>query len=208
MARSLPIALALTLFVSDSAVSATVTYSISGLASGSVAGNPFDDSSFVIEVLADADDVTRIDGVGPNGDDVVFAVQALVASISIEGVGSGTIDEEMLVFVNQTRQGAGFSLGRVPDLSTISDLIDVEDPGFSSFDLTGPFGPVVDPAPILFAAFNGIATTLGPITVSSLEGPATFTASTAIPEPSSLALLALPAVLAAGRLSRRAGRRA
>jgi hypothetical protein len=67
------------------------------------------------------------------------------------------------------------------------DVLDTIDPTFGTYDLTTDVGPITGSS--LFNADNGFATTDGSFVLTSESGASTFSATTAVPEPSSLFLL-------------------
>ncbi|MEW4570599.1 PEP-CTERM sorting domain-containing protein [Tautonia sp. JC769] len=194
MIRSLLIALCLPLIAAASVVAEPVKYTFSGVASGRADGSAFSQSSFLVEVLADTDDVVPINLTVSGQDFVIFAVQSQQASFSIDTVGSGMFTTDTLVFVNQTVGTAGFSQGTPTLPPTGQDVFALANGFFASYDLRSSTGLIPDPSPQVPATLEAIESTLGLILFTSLDGPATFQA-TVVPEPSSLALVGLPALI-------------
>lgn len=197
MIRTFLVALCFPLITAASAVAAPVLYTFSGVASGRADGSSFSQASFVVEVEADTNDVVAIDLSGIGSDDIFFAVQSQQASFSIATVGSGLFTADTLILVNQTAGVIGFARGLITDPpSPVQDIFGLFDDFFDSYDLRSSAGPITVPSPQVPSALGGINSTLGLILFTSMDGPATFQA-TVIPEPSSLALVALPALLGA-----------
>ena len=175
------------------AEAASVTYTFTGVGSGTVDAASFTDAAFAIRVVADTDQIIQF----MDGRFRIFSVEDLSSSIEIVGIGSGEFDREERVFVNQTSSALGFSHsigeGGV-------DLLDIGHPSFATYDLSTSFGPVVGIP--LIDEFSGEPSTLGSILLFSAHD-ISFNA-VVVPEPSSILVLAAGSFVAAlfGRCTR------
>jgi hypothetical protein len=155
------------------ASAAPITYTLSGIATGSIGANNFTNAAFTFTGYGDDSDVSLA---GPG----VFANELMSASIDVSGIGTGDAVDPFNIFVNQSIPGAGFT-----DVFT-GDVIDFSAAEFASYDLASPLGPV-DVDETFLAPFDTTAGTVDLSSTTNLE----FTATTAIPEPSSGPLLGM-----------------
>ncbi len=156
-----------------------ISYIFQGTGAGHLGNSPFDNALFTITVNADTDNVQDQGG-------GLFVNVGTSAQIVIQGLNPATFLIPVQLFDNQPVGVAGLS--RAPDAA---DLIDLVDPAFNNYDLKGDFGPVFIPFP-LFGQFNCqfgcVSTTEGDLDFISMTD-LTFSATTGVPEPSTLVLM-------------------
>ena len=103
-----------------------ITFTESFNATGTVNGNPFD-ANVIFSLTTDT---TLITGGGG-----IFLTPDGVASVTIQGVGSGTFTDPFDVFDNQGVSVAGFT-----DVN-IEDIVDLSNSAFATYDLKSAIGP-------------------------------------------------------------------
>ncbi len=148
-----------------------IIYTFSGSADGSIGDTAFTNAMFKIRVLADTNAVATNTSIP---DYTVLQGPALSASIEVAGVGVATFTDATGMFVNQTFGSLGWGIPGV------ADLMDVSDPDFDVYGLTSPFPPDFFPGPPLYFNLDDLASTLGPVTLSSVED-VTFTVAFTFP---------------------------
>ncbi|MFA5252105.1 MAG: PEP-CTERM sorting domain-containing protein [Phycisphaerae bacterium] len=164
------------LAVSAEASLITITYESQG--SGTLAGNPFPVSDFVITAVGDTDDWSYDDG--------AWSIDHLSASISIDGVGDFEFLTGTRTFV--TDNVVGFSRA-----SGGSNLFDVVAGGqFAAWNRLDPIGPISGSGSLVQWTYTPLINTTGGI----LEfDNGTYNATfTAVPEPATMCLLGLGAL--------------
>lgn len=180
--RTLIIALVLLgtlLWTSSPALADSATYTETTVASGSLGGASFSDALVTITLFGDTSTSTTgifgaLEVSGP-------------ATVTVDGIGTASFTDSLAVFDNQPYGVAG-----IFDSSLFLDVLDTTDPAFGTYDLTTNIGPITDSS--LFNPDDGscssacFATTDGNFVLTN-SGTSTFSASTAVPEPSSLFLL-------------------
>lgn len=183
------LAFALALTATAAAAPITFIYTGSGDYSAELDGAPFSDADFTITATGDTDDRQAF----ANG----FFIEHLTASISIAGVGTFDFVTQTHTFVNNTNGVGGLS-------SAGGDLYTGQDPVFFAWDMLSSIGPVGGASwGFLQWALSPVITSGGQLVFS--DGPidnATFQAivGAQVPEPASIALVALALlVLAAVR---------
>lgn len=162
----------------------TITFTETVTASGYLDGTAFTDALVTLSLTSDT---CCVGTHGPPIDGrVVFVTLPFPfsgpATVSIAGDGSDTFVGNTFVFSNQISGGAGF-IDYGPN--GIADILDTENPQFSTYALSTAIGPVSG-----MAGFNpGVAflTNSGTFQITSVSGYAAFTA--VVPEPSSWLLL-------------------
>lgn len=164
-----------------SAHAVPITYSFSGLASGTLGGDSFSDSLVTFSMLADTDNV-MVDAFGPG----IVSVVGVPASVSV-GINSGTLDAPVYVFVNHNLSAAGFGVG--------APIMDMAQAMLGTYDMKSPFGPGT--GTLNFNTTDPIATSMGDIVFANgfaISSP-TFEAigGVVVPEAGTLALV-LPAL--------------
>lgn len=159
------------------AMADVITFAEAFIASGTVNGNPFSLSQVIFSLTTDT---TLITGSGG-----VFLTPDGPASIFIEGVGTGTLNDPFYVFDNQNVSVAGFT-----DVN-IGDAVELSNSAFATYDLKSPIGPLIS---TFFFVGTGQAfgSQLGTIIIDSAsdEQPPLFVAAFGgpAPEPNSLIL--------------------
>jgi hypothetical protein len=175
------LAFSLALTATAAAAPITFIYTGSGDYSAQLDGVPFSDADFTITATGDTDDRQSF----ANG----FFIEHLTSSISIAGVGTFDFITATRTFVNNTGGGGGFSRSSGPDLYT------GQDPVFFAWDMLSSIGPVGGASwGFLQWALSPVITTGGELVFSDgLIDNATFQAivGTQVPEPASIALVAL-----------------
>jgi hypothetical protein len=159
---------------------APITFTWQGWGTGTVNGAAFTDQSFLITVVTDTGLVID-DPFSAHGD--ISYIDPVAATVDIAGVGLATFTDPKCVLVNRTYGAIAFEQS-----GTLKDYLDLIDPVFATYGLDSPIGPVTGEPRALWQ-WIGLASDLGPITMS--EGrDVTFIASmSTVPEPSSAALL-------------------
>jgi hypothetical protein len=148
-----------------------INYSISAIATGSLGGTAFGDELVTLTMNGDTANVT-----GGGG---FFTIIGTV-QLSVAGTGTATFTDAMHVFDNQGFPAAGFA-----DLTLSASVLDTIDGAFTPYDLTTAIGPITDTN--FINSGTSFATDAGAFIINS-AGNATFTATTATPEPVSMLL--------------------
>ncbi len=157
-----------------------------GRGSGTLDGQPFPASDFVIRAIGDTNDRESFsDG---------WLINHSSASIQIEGLGTFGLLSRTFTFVNNGTRTVGFSFGSPADV----DLFDgPTDPAFATWDMLRPIGPISGMGELMQWNYELFHTTGGILFFdTNLATPAVFTA---IPEPAGLALLGFTVILARRR---------
>jgi hypothetical protein len=175
--------LAATLFVASPAHAAPITFSFTGISSGSLNGIPFSNVAFTIVSEGDTSDRYFF-----GGDPSTPVINSSVATIALTGLGTSTFTEATAMFDSQFFSVLGFfSFAHL-------DLLDLNNPAFATYDLTTSFGPIFT-ASAFVDQFVGVSTSSGPLTLSTASS-VVFTAVTTptgevVPEPASLSLVGM-----------------
>jgi len=157
-----------------------ITYTESGTASGTIGAASFTNALVTITFVGDTSNVTSL---GPGL--FINGVETVTASGSINGVGAFTFTDSLAAFVNQF--GTSGPTAGISDL-TVNDILDtINSSVFATYDLTTAIGPVTGTS--LLNPGSSYGTSDGNLTFSEMSANSTFTATTAVPEPSSLLLL-------------------
>ena len=166
-----------------------ITFTHSGIGSGSIGGVPFANASFSITELADTSN--RLPFAGG------FSIDDTSATISISGLGLFHFTTPTRTFVNNNLGLVGFSRATIFG----TDLFNGPTAGvFASWDMLSAIGPITGPGALLAWSFSPVVTDGGTLIFNNSTPNATFQA-TVIPEPSVSALCLL--VLAAFRPGQR-----
>jgi hypothetical protein len=164
-----PFSLSLVTFVTSLALAgmtfaAPITYTFSGMGSGTVNGTPFTNADYTIMLIGDTTAITK-----PSNDYVLVGTQVTMA---ITTVGTATVTDSVWIFDGQ--QASRLGIGR----NGPGNLLDVGNAAFATYALATSLGPISGLNASSLNQFTNLASTLGPITLSS-SGPVTFQASLA-----------------------------
>jgi hypothetical protein len=154
----------------------SIIYTFSGVGSGDLGADAFNNASFTITSTADTSQII-------NPMPGILHVPDMTATISVSGVGSGTFD---ISTINVDGQDGNARVGFSDPVQNLAILF-VENAAFATYDLNTPIGPLSG-AP----SFNSGAqfgTTAGNFSLTSVS-TATFQA-TAVPEPGTISLFAV-----------------
>ena len=149
---------------------APITYTEQVSGTGSLGSSTFTNALVTITFTGDTENVfTPIFG--------VLANSAGAAVVSVFGVGEESFTDSVAVFITPTNNGAG-----IADFTANSDVLDIVNTSFATYDLRTGIGPLSGRS-IIFPArtFN---TTGGAFHLTSAVASAIFGASI-VPEPSS-----------------------
>ena len=170
-----------------SARAGMITYAFTATGSGTLGANAFTDASFTITSTADTSHVAST-GEG-------FSVPDLTATVSVSGLGAATFTDPTTTIDNQGLGKVGIS-DSVPGVALLFE----DNAAFVTYDLTTPIGPLTGSSD--FNSGVNFATTAGDFSLTNVS-TATFQATTrSVPEPSSLAVLAIGFVILEGWLRR------
>ena len=220
------VVLALTLIASTAqhANAGLITYEFSGIGSGKIGATSFTDALVVFTGTAQTGAVQEIhpDEAPPDLEVWVVALDSLV--VNIEGVGSATLTEPAELFgVPQAILDADdlpplplVILGRIdhpPALGSFTGMAGVGSNALAGYNLKTSIGPVSDFGGVGFIEHCSedfhdpcLATSLGLLSFTTnieAEGGGSFTATQAVPEPASLALVGASLAAFARRRARR-----
>lgn len=160
-----------------------ITYVEQAVASGSLGSQSFSNALVTVTFTGDTANVT---GGAGNLSNAVGE-----ATVTVAGIGTATFtDSSVGAFVNQSRNAAGIA-------DNNGSILDTFNSGFGSYNLSTPLGPLSG-SPFIRPDLT-FPTTLGGLRLGD-AGPSTFTASTSIPEPSSLTIFSLLGVAGFGYL--------
>lgn len=156
-------------FVSTAVVAAPITYTFSGLASGTLAGTPFTNAQTTITATGDT---STISSPASCGTAPTICTNALTSvTFTISGVGSGTVTDGLLLFGNPAAVSGAIGLERT---ASSIDWLDFGSPAFATYNLATSIGPItVTP----FSPQGSVATTAGSLNITA--SPDTFQAVTA-----------------------------
>jgi len=162
-----------------------LAYTGSGIGAGSLGGTPFSDALVTFTLIGDSDgaflafgNTWRNEAIAP-------------VTVSVEGLGTATFLDQVIVFNNQGAAVAGFQ-----DFDSFFDIVDVQNPAFATYTLSTPIGVQ---GPPLFNPGVAFATDQGNFILTSIDFG--FTASpveATVPEPASLAMLSTGLTALAG----------
>ncbi len=151
-----------------------ITYMEQAVATGTLGSSGFNDTLVIVTFLGDTSNVVC----GGGFCNVIIGT----ATVNVAGIGTATfITDTYEAFDNQGAIAAG-----IGDWSLGASILDTYDSVFASYDLMSAIGPVTDTSFIRPDVF--FPTNLGLFNMQ-YAGDSTFTATTGIPEPATLALL-------------------
>jgi hypothetical protein len=116
----------------------------------------------------------------------IFANLVGTGTVNVTGIGTATFTDSVGVVDNQGRKETIFS-----DFTTDQTILGTVNDVFATYDLRTSIGPASGTSSGDFASYN---TSLGALTIESIGTTSTFTA-TVIPEPASLTLFGIGAVV-------------
>lgn len=164
--------------VENRATAATITFTETITASGSLGANDFTNALVTITAIANTSAVHSIPGFSG-----ALGVNDTSATITVAGIGTATFNGPVMTFVNTKLDVAGIDTGRINNPG-VADILDVKNSAFSAYSLTSSIGPVSGPAaggPGPYATtLDGFLANLTFDSFTGLSG--TFEAT--IPEPS------------------------
>lgn len=172
---ALAMGVASTIAAVSPSLAAPITYVEQATATGSLDGVAFSNAALVMSMTNDTANV--VDGTYSFG----------TVTVSVPGVGQGAFTDLLWIYSNQREKDVGFG-----DLTTNFGVLFTSNPLISTYDLTTPIGPLFGTSSLNSATY--FTTTGGPFLLASVQGDSSFTATLgilAVPEPSTLALLAL-----------------
>ena len=177
------------LVLAGAACAAPITYTLSGTASGRLGATDFSDAAFVVTASADT---ATVNSLGPG----IPCNDPGRATVTIRGVGSGSITTPLSVAANGGWQLLAFAHGRCTDAGSM--WTNGRSPQLDGYDLARPIGPVPLAMP---SAPPGIVvdTTAGALAFAKVTGlnfEAQAGAPAAIPTLGEAGLLLLSLVLA------------
>ena len=170
---------------------ASITYTETATASGSLNGNAFTNQLLTLTGMSDSTSVTNVNNSG------FFLIPRITITGSVKGLGTFAITG-VDIFDAQQVDLAGFEVGS-------SDILDTINRAFGTYDLKSAIGPVIGGSD---SSRGDYATTTGDLKISS-TGIASFQAainappSSVTPEPSSFALLGTGLLGVAGVIRKR-----
>ena len=168
-----------------SAGASTITYTFQGTASGTAGTTGFTDEAFTITFTNDTGNI-----VNPSccsGD--ISSGSATPASVFIDTLGTGMLLDTQAVFVNPSPLELNIGIWHYNE----PDWLDLVTSVAETYDLKSSVGPVTPSAAFSSVQMSGhsLSSSLGNLAFTSVSD-VTFSAdlqSTAVPEPSTLALL-------------------
>ena len=181
----------------------TITYTFQGFATGSIGSTSFTHSAFTITLTADSSSISEFTLSCKQSSCTILDVPATSATVTVDGL-TTSITSPTGVFDNQTMSMLGLSRITGPGAGGInSDLLDLSNPGFGTYNLDSPMGPMGPFRVGSMAEFNcnyGCVTTgLGNLTFTSASGVMfTDPGSITTPEPATPLLLAIGALFILG----------
>ena len=153
-----------------------ITYTEQVVGTGSLGSSTFTNALVTITFTGDTENVfTPVFG--------VLANSVGTAAVTVPGLGLATFIDRVAVFDTPTNNGAG-----IADFTTNSDVLDIVNTAFATYDLRTGIGPLSGTS-MIFPA-RTCDTTQGAFHLTTAGASAIFGASI-VPEPNSLALIVL-----------------
>ena len=180
MFKKILVAIAAVLLLPFAASATPITYSYTGVGSGSFNGQAFRNTEFVITAQADTDNI---------GGWCCSNAQNTHSSTSISLDGFGTFS-----FLSSTHTWIaesccmGFGNNLASNYITLDGVPALLNVGYG---LDTAIGPITDFSPTTHGQFNNVGTSGGLLTISSLDHVTFEAVTTAVPEPSTYALMAM-----------------
>ena len=175
-----------------------ITYTFSGMFSGSLGGTDFTDAPFALTLATDSDGVFAPFPRFPN----ILTTLNAPLGFTINGV-SGAFANPFHVFRN--RFGPNSSVGLSPESG--DDLFSITDLSLATYDLKTEFGPLTQSPPDFLNFGEAYATSAGDLVLANdPNAVVTFQARllpTAVPEPGPMVMLVATLPFAAGLIHRR-----
>lgn len=168
--------IAATSLVTTTASAEIITYTFEGSASGSLDGQSFGMSDFVINVQADTENLDF---------DLILTVPNNSATITIDGLGTYEFITPTLTALDDFNDDIYLSWG--PELFDGPDIMSVGHGAFAGWGMDTELGPVVGDGDVY--SHDTIDTTGGVLDFNTNGNPITFTAT--IPAPGAIALVGL-----------------
>ena len=190
------LALFLGLVVAATVQAVPITFIHTGLAAGTLDGNPFAAAAFTITSTGDTDDRQDIPGGG-------FFIDHLTSTIDIDGVGLLTFTTATRTFVNGNI--VGFSRAGVGGADLYNGPVDAI---FSAWDMLSSIGPVAGVIGLLQWGFTPVNTSAGVLFFPNIASSGFFQAIVGqqVPEPGTLVLAGIALVAASIARRRRSSR--
>lgn len=166
----------------------SITFKLSGIATGTLGATDFTNATFEIDSAGDTDMVAFIPPVPPFGGAQYLLNPLTSTTLSIQSIGSAILTDNLQEFATQSSLvfgpfgGLGTSTGVV--------LLAIENGSFNGYALASSIGPLSGGS--VLNAGTGFNTSSGTLVIRSFSG--TFQAtvgSAAAPEPGSMALMSL-----------------
>jgi hypothetical protein len=183
------------MLLAASSFAGVITFTHTGLGSGTIGTTTFTDAAFTITDIGDTANRTSFSG--------GYYINDTSASIAIAGIGTLGFVTLTHTFVNNTNQIVGFSW------ATGLDLFDgPESASFATWDMLSSIGPISGTGSLMQWTASPVVTSGGVLVFSDGSSRSVFTATTA-PEPSTflpIGIIGMAAMLV--RAGRRRGRAA
>jgi hypothetical protein len=176
---------------------AFVTYTETGVGSGTLGASSFTNALITFTQTSDTNSV--ILGNPPPSGVIFFGAPDFTSTVNVAGLGTASITVPTFTQSTSSIEFAGVGLGDPNSGQPLPILLGVSALALRTYDLRSSIGPITGTT-ISLPLGQPFATNLGPFVLASTAATATFQA-TVVPEPSSLALcvLGVAAVASYGR---------
>lgn len=198
----LAFALAIMAGLAGKTEAAFVTYTETATGSGTLGTTTFTNAALTFTQTADTANVIYVFNGDPRSGSYSYMVGDATATVTIAGVGTASFTGP--TFTTDSPTGRFGGLGSGGPVFGGNIILDVGSPVFANYNLQSSFGPASgDPGITTSNIFSiNYATNLGDLALNSVTGQATFQASV-VPEPSSLTLGTIAALVGLGVRARR-----